>query len=121
MAVQVNGTLIQIPQGDTGVVKFVYADAGIAATQRALFTAASRNGSAILRKVLSADEHAGAFYLPFVYADTATMKPDTYDWSLRLISGGMLDENGKIMSAQGSHTAVLRGRLMILPVAGGAR
>ena len=121
MAVQVSGTLIQIPQGDTGVVKFVYGDAQMQETERALFTVAGRNGSALLRKVLSPDEHACAFYLPFVYADTAAMKPDTYDWSLRVIHGGMLDENGRILSLQDSHTAVLRGRLMIIPVAGGAR
>ncbi|MBR5302974.1 MAG: hypothetical protein IKU38_09075 [Clostridia bacterium] len=121
MAVRVNGTMIQIPQGDTGAVKFVYGKAGIAQTDRAIFTAAYRGGGVVLRKVLAPDEQACAFYLPFVHAETAAMKPDTYDWSLRVVRGGTLDEDGRLAGAQSSHTAVLRGRLMILPVAGGAK
>lgn len=120
MAVQAMGTQIRIPQGDTGHVRFV-ADAALDESDRALFTVARPGGGMILRKVLVPDMDENAFYLPFVYEETAGMKPDRYDWSLRVVRGGMLDDRGRIASAVNSQTAILRGRLIILPVAGGAR
>jgi len=121
MAVEAMGMQIRIPQGDTGIVRFVCDKGEAEQDSRALFTIAGRNGGTILRKVLTLDENEHAFYLPFTYEETAGMKPDSYDWSLRVVSGGMLDANGKITSAKASHTPVLCGKLTILPVAGGAR
>ena len=120
MAAEVTGTMIRIPQGDTGMVKFV-PDEPLDEAYRALFTVSRRNGEALLRKVLVPDEQDGAFYLPFVYEETAAMKPDRYEWSLRVVRGGQLDAQGRLTGADGSHTAVLRGQMTILPVAGGAR
>ena len=120
MAVEVNGTMIRIPQGDTGNVKFV-ADGELSESNKALFTIARRDGSAVLRKVLSVDESDKAFHLPFAYSETARMQPDSYEWSLRVVRGGKLDASGRLEDTQGSHTAILRGTLTILPVAGGAR
>lgn len=121
MAVEAMGTQIRIPQGDTGTVKFVYDKAGLTGDARALFTVANRNGGTILRKVLSPDEKERAFHLPFAYEETANLKPDSYDWSLRVVENGTFDTNGKIRSATASNTVVLCGKLTILPVAGGAR
>lgn len=121
MAVEAMGMQIRIPQGDTGCVKFVYESGEVTEEDRALFTIAGRNGGAMLRKVLSPNESDHAFHLPFTYQETASMKPDSYDWSLRVVRKGTLDVNGKITDVQGSHTAILKGKLTILPVAGGAR
>lgn len=121
MAVEANGMLIRVPQGDTGHVKFVTEKGEAMTGDVALFTVASRSGGAILRKVLALDEKEMAFNLPFVYDDTATLKPDNYEWSLRVVHDGKLDDKGRIVSAQGSHTPVLKGKLTVLPVAGGAR
>ena len=71
--------------------------------------------------MLSPNDGDNAFHLPFVYSETAGMKPDSYDWSLRVVRDGTFDANGKIVGTQGSHTAILKGKLTILPVAGGAR
>ena len=120
MAVEVHGTMIRIPQGDTGNVKFV-ADGELSESDKALFTIARRDGSAVLRKVLSVDESDKAFHLPFAYGETARMRPDNYEWSLRVVRGGVLDSSGKLTDAQGSHTPILRGMLTIMTVAGGAR
>ena len=120
MAVEVRGTMIRIPQGDTGNVKFV-ADGELSESDKALFTIARRDGSAVLRKALSVDESDKAFHLPFAYSETARMRPDSYEWSLRVVRGGKLDASGRLEDTQGSHTAILRGTLTILPVAGGAR
>lgn len=120
MAVEVAGTMIRVPQGDTGIVKFV-PDEPLGEACRALFTVSRRNGGALLRKVLVPDERDGAFYMPLVYEETATMKPDRYEWSLRVVRGGQLDAQGRLTGADGSHTAVLRGQMTVLPVAGGAR
>lgn len=120
MAVDVMGLHIRIPQGDTGMVKFE-ADNPLEPECRALFTLTRRNGGVLLRKVLVPDEEGHAFCLPFVYSDTAAMKPDTYDWSIRVVYGGVLDGQGRLLDTQFSHTEVLCGRFTLLPVAGGAR
>ena len=120
MAVEVNWTMIRIPQGDTGNVKFV-ADGELSESDKALFTIARRDGSAVLRKVLSVDASDKAFHLPFAYSETARMRPDSYEWSLRVVRGGAFDAGGKLNSAQGSHTPVLKGQLTVMEVAGGAR
>ena len=120
MAVQAMGMQIRIPQGDTGCVKFV-ADGALVESDRALFTVARRGGGVILRKVLAPDTGDSAFHMAFVYEDTAKLKPDSYEWSLRVVRGGVLDGDGRLEDTQGSHTAILRGTLTILPVAGGAR
>lgn len=120
MAVQASGTQIRIPQGDTGNVKFA-ADGALSENDRALFTLARRDGGVILRKVLPPDLADSAFHMAFVYEDTAKLRPDSYEWSLRVVRGGVLDSSGKLTDAQGSHTPILRGTLTILPVAGGAK
>ena len=120
MAVEAFGTQIRVPQGDTGNVKFV-ADGALDSSDRALFTLARRNGGVILRKVLTPDVNDHAFHMAFVHSETASMRPDSYEWSLRIVRGGVLDGDGRITDTQGSHTAILRGTLVVLPVAGGAR
>ena len=121
MAVEAMGMQIRIPQGDTGSVKFTYEDGEVSAEDRALFTVANQSGAPMLRKVLSPNDSDKAFHLPFTYEETSGMRPGSYDWSLRVIRDGTLDANGKITAVKGSHTAILRGKLTILPVAGGAR
>lgn len=121
MAVEALGVQIRIPQGDTGCVKFVYEPGMVKAEDRALFTVATRSGIPVIRKVLSPGDMEDAFHLPFMYDETSVMKPDTYEWSLRVIRGGELDENGRIVSVQHSQTAILKGRLTIMPVPGGAK
>lgn len=115
------GMQIRIPQGDTGSVKFTYDKGEVASEDRALFTIANRSGVALLRKVLTPNESDNAFHLPFSYSETAGMKPDSYSWSLRVVRGATLDGNGRITDVQGSHTAILRGTLVVMPVAGGAK
>ena len=121
MAAEAMGNQIRIPQGDTGVVKFVYDKSEVAETDKAIFTVASQNGNAMLRKILEPNEGDSAFHLPFTHEETAAIKPGAYDWSLRVVRGGVFDANGRLTSAQGSHTTILKGRLTILSVAGGAR
>lgn len=129
MAVEAMGMQIRIPQGDTGNVKFV-ADSGnmniasngkIEPEDRALFTIVSRSGAMILRKVLSPNEELTEFQLPFVYDDTAKLKPDTYEWSLRIVREGVFDANGRITSVKNVHTPVMAGKFIVMPVAGGAK
>lgn len=120
MAVEVHGMHIRIPQGDTGNVKFA-ADGALSESDRALFTVVRRGGGMLLRKVLSPDVNDNAFHMAFVYGETAGMRPDSYEWSLRVVRGGVLDAAGRLEDTQGSHTAILCGTLTILPVAGGAR
>ena len=121
MSVEARGMQIRIPQGDTGNVKFVAENGGLAESDRGVFTLASRSGAAILRKVLEPNLGDEAFHLPFVYEDTATLKPDTYEWSFRVVRGGEFDAKGRITDVHGSHTPILKGRLVIQAVAGGAR
>lgn len=120
MAVEAMGNTIRMPQGDTGVVKFVPDKREIASDDRALFTVVNRSGATLLRKVLSPDDD-GVFRLPFVYDDTARMKPDTYEWSIRVVHNATLDASGKIVSVDTMHTPVTLGKMVVLTVAGGAR
>ena len=121
MAVEVMGTLIQIPQGDTGAVKFVPVQGTIAAGDMGVFTLAKRDGTPILRKLIEPDEQDNAFHMMFVHKDTALLRPGAYMWSMRVVRGGIFDAGGKLSDAQGMHTAVIRGRLVVLAVAGGAK
>ena len=121
MSVEANGMSIRIPQGDTGNVKFVVEKGEISEEDKAVFTVANRSGVAILRKILSPNMGDEAFHLPFVYEDTSTLKPDSYEWSLRVVRDGDFDDKGRITAVHGSHTPILKGRLTVLPVAGGAR
>ena len=102
-------------------MKFVYDKGMVDEEDRAIFTVATRSGAPVLRKVLPPDNEENAFHLPFVFEETAAMRPDTYEWSLRVVHGGELDENGRIVSANSSQTAILKGRLTIMSVPGGAR
>ena len=102
MAVKAMGMQIQIPQGDTGCVKFVYESGMVQEKDRALFTIASRSGVPILRKVLSPTDRDSAFYLPFTHEETVGLKPDSYEWSLRVVRGAALDTSGRIIGTQGS-------------------
>ena len=121
MAVKVNGTIIQIPQGDTGMVRFVAEEERITTEDRGVFTLARRDGTAILRKLMEPDVERNAFSMMFVYEDTARIRPGGYDWSLRIVRNGVFDGNGRLTAAQGQHTPVMKGRLQILSTAGGAR
>lgn len=121
MAVDVCGTRMRIAQGDTGQVKFVAGPGEIMAQDRAVFTLARREGTAILRKILPPDLEENAFHLAFIHDDTAKLRPDGYEWSLRVVRNGTFDAEGRLTGAQGAHTAVLRGTMDVMKVAGGAR
>lgn len=119
MAVETSGTTIWVPQGDTGVVKFVVEQGALTEDDKGLFTVVRRDGVTILRKVLPPDEDG--YFLPIVHEDTAGLKAGTYEWSLRIVREGMFDTNGRLTVVRGVHTPVLRGRLAVQHVAGGAR
>ena len=121
MAVEVSGTMIRIPQGDTGLVRFMADKGEIEQGDTAVFTLAHRGGAAILRKVLEADMEQQAFTMMFVHEDTARLRPDHYEWSLRIVRSGKFDADGRLLDAKGQHTAVLSGRLSVLGYAGGVR
>lgn len=121
MAIEVNGTMLRIPQGDTGMVKFVAEEGELSQEDLGVFTLARRGGAAILRKVLPPDMDEHAFSMMFVYEDTVKLKPGGYEWSLRVVRGGTFDESGRLTDAQGQHTAVIRGKMNVLGCAGGAR
>ena len=119
MAVEVLGNAIRMPVGDTGAVKFV-ADSGEAAeNDKGVFTLARRDGPAILRKILPLN--GDAFDMVFVREDTVGLKPDAYEWSFRVVRDGVFDASGRIEDAKGQHTPILKGKLTVLPVAGGAK
>ena len=118
MAVEVAGLSIRLPQGDTGVIKFVAEKGEVTAEDRGVFTLARRDGTAILRKILPFDGDTA--HMALTYEDTAGLKPGTYAWSLRVVRRGVFD-GGKLTAVEGQHTAVLNGSLMLQAVAGGVR
>ncbi len=121
MSVRVCGNLIQIPQGDTGIVKFVFEEGTASEKDRAIFTLAQRGGLAVMRKILVPNLSDHAFHMMFIHDDTASLRPDTYEWSLRVVRDAAFDASGRLTNAQGQHTAVLSGRMAVLRIAGGAR
>ncbi len=121
MAVDVFGTRMRIAQGDTGNVKFVAGAGEITDEDRAVFTLARREGTAILRKILPPAPEENAFHLALIHDDTAKLRPDSYEWSLRVVRNGTFDADGRLTGAQGAHTPVLRGTMDVMKVAGGAR
>ena len=121
MAIEVSGTMLRIPQGDTGTVKFAADEGELSMEDQGVFTLARRDGTAILRKFLSPDLEENAFHMAIVHEDTARLRPGQYDWSLRVIRGGTFDGEGRLTGAQSQNTAVLRGRMSVLSCAGGVR
>lgn len=121
MAVEVAGNAIRIPQGDTGPVKFVAEEGDVTNADKGVFTLARRDGTPILRKLIDPDMGDNAFHMMFTYDDTAKLRPDAYEWSFRVVRGGVFDASGKLTDVQGQHTAIINGRLSVLAVAGGAR
>lgn len=121
MAVEVlNERVIRLPQGDTGMVRFV-ADEPVQEADRGVFTVARRDGRPVLRKIIAPDAETNSFAMALVYEDTANLHPDSYEWSFRLVRGGKFDETGRIMEANWVSTGVLEGRMTVLAIAGGAR
>jgi len=121
MAVKASGEQIRIPQGDTGSVKFVIEKNEVITSDKGVFTVVNNAGGPILRKILTPNFEDMAFHLPFVYEDTAMLKPGSYAWSFRIVRDGVFDTAGRLTDARISHTPILQGRLIIQPVAGGAR
>lgn len=121
MGVKAYGNLIQIPQGDTGAVKFVFEEGKVSAEDRGVFTLAQHGGLPIMRKILSPNLSDRAFHMMFIHEDTAKLRPGHYEWSMRVVQDGVFDENGRLTSVRGQHTAVLGGILAVLKVAGGAK
>jgi hypothetical protein len=113
------GNMIRIPQGDTGATKFVCTGGKIDDTERALFTVV-RDSTIVMRKILEPDKD-GSFPLTITHEESAKLQPDTYGWSLRLVGDGTFDASGKIVSAKSCHTPVLAGKLVVMPVEGGAK
>ena len=121
MAVQANGTMIRVPQGDTGVIKFQAEGAEVQDGDQGVFTLANRSGAILMRKILPQIEGENAFNMPFTFEETAALKPGEYAWSLAIVQHGTFDGNGKLTAAEGKHTVVTRGMLIVEEVAGGAR
>lgn len=104
-------------------MKFVAKADGQAVTpeDRGVFTLTRRGGGAILRKILPPDTESNLFHMAFVYEDTATLRPEEYLWSFKVVRNGVFNADGRLEETQGQHTAVLRGKLHVMPTAGGAR
>ena len=120
MAVEVLGNTIRVPQGDTGAVKFLVDEGKVSGEDKGVFTLARRDGTPILRKLIEPNESDNAFHMMLTHEDTK-LKPDAYEWSFRVVRGGVFDASGKLVETQGQHTAILSGRMSVLAVAGGVR
>lgn len=121
MAIEVSGTMLRIPQGDTGIVKFSMEEGQLDEGDQGVFTLARRDGASILRRMLTPDLNENAFHLAVAHEDTASLRPGPYEWSLRVIRGGTFDEEGRLMDARNQNTVVLRGKMSVLGYAGGVR
>lgn len=119
MAIDVMGSMIRMPVGDTGTIKFVADEGALSTEDKGVFTIARRDGTPILRQILPPDLEANTYHMALAYEDTAKLKPDAYEWSFAVVRGGTFDASGKLVSVKGKHTAVLAGKLNIMPVAGG--
>lgn len=121
MAIDVMGNMIRMPVGDTGTIKFVAEEGSLSESDKGIFTLARRDGTAILRQILPPDMEANAFHMLLAYEDTAKLRPDSYEWSFAIVRDAVFDTSGKLIDVKGKHTAVLSGKLNIMPVAGGRR
>ena len=121
MAIQIVGSTIKLPKGETDLLKFKINGAEITEQHRAVFTLARQSGEAVLRKVLPPDVEAQTFGMMFVYTDTADLKTGAYDWSLRVFLDLKIGEDGRIEDARGQATLEDRGRFVLEQIAGGAR
>ena len=121
MAIEVHGSMIRVPQGDTGIIKFVADDGEITEQDKGVFTLARRDGTAVLRQILQPDMETKTFQTALAYEDTEKLRPGTYAWSFAMVKDAVFDDGGRLTDAKSKHTAVLMGRMDILPVAGGMK
>lgn len=113
-----DGSCIVGYQGDTGGVAFEVTLNGEAPQESdlALFTVARRNGSVVLQKVIAPQE--GRYRVPFVHEDTCSLKPDEYEWELRIACEAVVDGEGKITGMNELHTVYAGKRLIVKEVNG---
>lgn len=91
---EVNGQLIRVSRGDTGLITFAVAGISLRENDRAVFTVKRRSGGVAIRKVI--EPEGGNILVPFVSGDTERLRPGTYEWDIRYVIDAVEDSEGRV-------------------------
>ena len=112
-----SGSLIQISAGDTGIVRFDVEGTKLTEKDRAVFTAKTRSGQTVLRKIIK-PEKEDEILLPFVNADTEKVTPGNYEWDIRIVLGAKFGAGGDVVDGDDVITPFLPGQFSVLRTVG---
>lgn len=121
MAVEIRGTTICMPCGETDPVRFEITEGEITEEDRGVFTIAEKSGKPLLRKIIAPNEERTGFDMMFTFDDTAEMRAGGYEWSFRVVKDAQIGDNGKIERLKTQQTPIARGELRLMGPAGGAK
>lgn len=113
---EVNGRMIRISRGDTGLIAFETDGASLTEKDRAVFTVKRRNGGMVMQKVIAPED--GKILLPFISSDTEKLRPDTYEWDIRLVIEAIEDEAGRVTDGREVLTPFPPGEFTIVRTVG---
>lgn len=114
---KVNGGLIQISAGDTGIIRMPVEGATLGDKDRAVLTVKDKNGKTLIRKVAK-PESESEFVLPLVNADTENMTPGNYEWDIRIVLGAKIGSGGDVVDGDTIATPFPPGQFTVLKVVG---
>lgn len=91
---EVNGRMIRISRGDTGLITFEVEGIELTENDRAVFTVKRRSGGVVIQKVIEPEENK--ILVPLVNEDTDKLRPDTYEWDIRYVIEAVEDTDGSV-------------------------
>lgn len=91
---EVNGRLIRVSRGDTGLITFTVEGISLTENDRAVFTVKRRSGGVVIQKVI--EPEGNNILVPFVSGDTERLRPDTYEWDIRYVIDAVEDGEGRV-------------------------
>lgn len=113
---EVNGRMIRISRGDTGMIAFETEGIVLTDADRAVFTVKRRSGGMVMQKVIAPEE--GRIRLPFVSSDTEKLRPDSYEWDIRFVIDAVEDEDGAVTDGREVLTPFAPGEFVIMRTVG---
>ena len=113
---EVNGRMIRISRGDTGMITFDTDGFVLSEADRAVFTIKRRTGGMVMQKVIAPEN--GKILLPFVSEDTEKLRPDVYEWDVRFVIDAVEDENGAVTDGREVLTPFPPGDFVIVRTVG---
>lgn len=108
---EVNGRMIRISRGDTGLITFDVEGITLTDADRAVFTVKRHGGGMVMQKVI--EPEGSRIIVPFVNEDTEHIRPGVYEWDIRYVLDAVEDAEGRVTDGREVLTPYLPGEFRI--------